>query len=279
MKRVFGIMFMLLTLSVTFTACSLPSVEGGEEMVVTQKPWIFGSSGVIDESYPSGRYWLALTTSYDIYDVKPVKYEETFTDVITYDNNPVDFSAYLVLEINKGEAHILHEQFGKKWYKNNIEDQFRKGVRNKCSQFTMFVLSTNRSIVDSLEQVLFNEMREYVQEINLPVNVKEVIIGKVTPPADVLRETTKTAAQTQAIKTQEARRLSENSRKEADISKAEADMAYMNAFRGMTINQYLTLRSLEIEKEKIDMIKGKNNVSIIMQSGSNADVTPIVRAR
>lgn len=266
----------LLTMTLS---CSMPSVSGGEEMVVTQKPWLFGSSGVVQKSYTSGRYWLALTTSYDLYDVKPVKHEESFTDVITYDNNPVDFSAYIVLEIEKGKAHILHENFGNKWYDNNIEDQFRKGVRNKCSQFTMFVLSTNRNIVDSLETVLFKEMEDYINDIDLPINIKEVIIGKVTPPKDVLRETTKTAAQTQAIKTQEARRLSENARREADISKAKADMAYMKAFNGMTINQYLSLRSLEIEKEKIDMVKGKKNVSIIMQSGSGTDVTPTVRAR
>lgn len=272
-------LFMCMTallLASAMTSCQMKGVDGGEEMVIIQKPWFFGSGGVVDEPAVAGRHWLALSTDYEIYNIKPVKYEESFDDVITYDNNPVDFSAYIQLQILSGETPRLHESFGKNWYKNNVEDQFRAKVRNKCSQYKMFTLSTDRKIVDSLEVAIFNEMVAYVESIDLPVDVQQVIIGKVTPPKAVLDETTKTAAATQSIKTQDARKNAELARMAADSAKAEADMAYKNNFDGMTINQYLWLRQLEIEKEKIDMVKGKDKVSIIMQSGSGGSPTPTI---
>lgn len=134
----------------------------------------------------------------------------------------------------------------------------------------MFTLSTNRKIVDSLQGVILKEIKQYAQNLKIPINVNQIIIGMVTPPQSVLIETEKTAAEIQKLKTQDMRNNTEISRKIADISKAEADMAYMNTFRGMTVNQYLQLRALEIEKEKIDMIKGKDKVTINMLSGGNA---------
>lgn len=262
--------FLVLLIVTTLTSCSLPSVDAGEEIVIIKKPWFFGSSGVVDEPVDAGRTLLALSTSYELYDVKPIKYEEQFNDVITNDNNPVDFAAYIQSEIKRGQSPYLHENFGKNWYGNNIEDQFRAKIRGYCSKYKMFTLSTDRKIVDSLETIILSEMRDYVKEIGLPINIRQVIIGKVTPPKAVLIETTKTAAETQAIKTQEARKFKEEARGKADIVKAQADMSYKNTFKGMTTNQYLYLRSLEIEAEKIEMVKEKDNVSINMVQGGSA---------
>ena len=268
MKRL-KLLFVLMSV-VTLTSCSLPGVDAGEEMVLIQKPWFFGSGGVVAEPVVSGRSLLAFSTEYEKYTRQPIKYSENFTDVITYDNNPVDFNAHVQIQLVKGESPVLHEKFGRNWYENNIEDQFRAKIRGYCSKYQMFTLSTDRKIVDSLEIVILNEMKDYVASIDMPVKINQVIIGKVTPPKAVLLETTKTAAETQAIKTQETREIREFARQNADIAKAKADMAYKNTFSGMTTNQYLYLRSLEIEMEKIEMVKGKNNVSINMVQGASA---------
>ena len=273
MKNLFQLLAIIM-IAFTFTGCTNPGVDAGEEMVIIQKPWIFGSGGVKEDPVTSGRKVLALSTDYVKYNVKPVKHEEKFDDVITLDNNPVDFTGYVQTQIREKQTPKLHKKFGEKWYENNVEDQFRAKIRGYCSKYRMFTLSTDRNVVDSLELIILQEMQEYIKSIDMPVDINQVIIGKVTPPREVLDETTKTAAATQSIKTQEARQLAESARENADIAKAKADMAYMNAFSGMTVNQYLMLRSLEIEKEKIDMVKGKKNVTINMVQGGGA--SPVI---
>ena len=266
---------LMLILSTFLLSCSTMGIDGGEELVIVKKPWFFGSSGVVDTPDTEGRSYLAWSTSGVRYDVKPLKYEEVFDDVMTYDNNPVDFSAYIILQIENGTTPYIHSNFGINWYDNNIEDQYRAMVRNACSKYPMFVLSTNRKIVDSLENVIRLDMENYITKLGLPVKTIQVIIGKVSPPKEVLDETVKTAAAIQSIKTQESRVLAEKAREFADLAKSNADQAYLTNFKGMTINQYLILRQLEIEKEKIEMIKGKENVSIVMQSSSNGVIPTI----
>ena len=63
-------------------------------------------------------------------------------------------------------------------------------------------------------------------------------------------------------------------RKQAEINKAIADKSYQNEM-GMTITQYLSLRQLEIEKEKIELIKDKKDITIIFGQGSIPTTMPI----
>jgi regulator of protease activity HflC (stomatin/prohibitin superfamily) len=112
---------------------------------------------------------------------------------------------------------------------------------------------------------------EYVKKTNLPIEVMQVSIGAITPPEQVLTETKLTAAQNQSVLTQNARAIAELSRKQAEINKAIADMAYQDQMK-MSIDQYLHLRQLEIEKEKVELIKDNKNVSIIF-GGNSLPVT------
>jgi len=83
----------------------------------------------------------------------------------------------------------------------------------------------------------------------------------------VLTETKLTAAQNQSILTQNARADAETARKQAEVNKAIADKAYKNEM-GMTVSEYLNLRHLEIEKEKVELIKDNKNISIIFGNAS-----------
>ncbi|KZX58038.1 hypothetical protein A3709_20720 [Halioglobus sp. HI00S01] len=59
----------------------------------------------------------------------------------------------------------------------------------------------------------------------------------------------------------------ELARASAERNKALADQAYMEQM-AFTSSEYLTYRAQEIEKEKLDMVKDKDNVSIVMGFGS-----------
>ncbi len=261
--------------AVSFTSCYRVQPDATQESVLVMKPYIFGHGGVDSDPVTSGATWCAATTDHVEFTITPRIFTESFNNLITHDNINVDFNAYITLQVTKGETPVLLEKFGddSTWYKNNIQQTFRTLIRNGASDHTCFELASNRKILDSLSQVVKQEITEHVKNLGMPVTVIDVQIGAVTPPDDVLAETVHTAAQTQRILTQNATKLAEDARKAAEISKAEADKAYQNQMN-MTIDQYLALRNIEIQKEKIQLIKDKANVSIIF-----GDVTPTLNVK
>jgi regulator of protease activity HflC (stomatin/prohibitin superfamily) len=130
----------------------------------------------------------------------------------------------------------------------------------------MFELAGNREVLKEIETYVTDTVKSYIKNLGLPVTVLQVTNGACTPPPEVLEETRRTASQNQSSLTQIARAKSELERKQAEINKAIADNAYRSQM-GMTIDQYLHLRALEIEKEKVELVKEKQNVSIIMGQG------------
>lgn len=245
-----------------FAGCYRVQPNPGEESVLVYKPYIFGHGGVDPVPVSTGAEWCVFTTDHKEFPITPITITEEFTNMIPSDNTPVSFSAYLKCQIRKGETPTLYEKFGAEWYVHNLQASFRTMVRDKASAFKMFDLASKREISSQLEKDIYKDIAQYATKIGLPVDIMQVSIGAVTPPEQVLTETKNTAAQNQSILTQKARADAELSRKEAEINKAIADMAYQTQMK-MTIAEYLHLRQLEIEKEKVELIKDNKNVSII----------------
>lgn len=254
---------LFVTLLINLTSCSLVKVNGGEEAVLIMKPLIFGHGGVYESPVTSGSEMCALTTDEVIFKITPIAYVEKFENLISDDNVPLDFETHLTLKVRKGTTPELYKQFGADWYVNNVSNKYRSMVRDLISSYKMQDLISNRQIMSRIDSVLQKELVVYFKDTQLPVDIIQVTIGAATPPAEVLVETQKTAAQNQSILTQNARKLAEDSRKDAEISKAIADKSYKNEMN-MTMGEYLQLRQLEIEAEKLVIVKGKQNVSIIM---------------
>jgi len=268
MKKFMLLASVIVTSVIMFTGCSSVSVDGGEEVVFVKQPWIFGSGGIVDEPLNEGQEWKVFTTKAIKYNVKPMQATESFDDVITKDNNPVDFNSYLELEIIKGTTPKLHKQYGTKWYSTVVRESFRTLIRNYARNYSMFELTTDPNVTIKMANNIEDSLRFYFKKIDLTVKVNRVTIGKVSPPKDVIDETIKTAAQVQRKNTEDARAAAELNRMKAEQNKAIADRAYMDRF-GMTTHEYLQLRALEIEKEKIEMVKNKENVNVIFGSGTS----------
>ena len=262
----------LLILSVS--SCYRVKPDADQESVLIKKPLIFGHGGVDDTPVSTGATWCALTTDHKEFNITPQTITEHFKDMIPSDNTPVSFSAHLKCQIIKGKTPKLYKNFGEKWYINSLQATFRTMVRDYASEYTMFELSSKRKISSALESKIYTKLKAYAKKINLPVEIMQVSIGQITPPQEVLNETKNTSAQNQSILTQDARAKAELSRKQAEINKAIADKAYQNEM-GMSIGQYLMLRQLEIEKEKIDLIKDHKNVTVIFGQGSVPTTFPI----
>ncbi len=271
MKKILQVSLLMLLLAGLTTSCYRVQPDPGVESVLVYKPYIFGHGGVDDTPVSTGSTWCVITTEHKEFPITPITITEDFTNMIPSDNTPVSFSVYLKCQIRKGETPILYKNFGADWYQNNLQASFRTMVRDKASAFKMFELASKREISSQLEKDIYNDISEYTKKINLPVNIMQVSIGAVTPPEQVLTETKNTAAQNQSILTQKARADAELSRKQAEINKAIADMAYQKEMN-MTIAEYLHLRQLEIEKEKVELIKDNKDVTIIF-GGNSLPVT------
>lgn len=266
MKNLMKVLLLMFVL-VSMTSCYRVTPDAGKESVLVMKPFLFGSGGVFETPVSTGSEWVAVTTEHEEFVITPITITEEFDNMMPSDNTPVSFSAYLKVQVRKGQTPDLYKNFGKDWYVNNLQASFRTMVRDKASAFKMFELSSKREISLKLQIDIYKDIVDYAKSINLPVDIMQVSIGSIAPPEQVLTETKLTAAQNQSVLTQSARATAELSRKQAEINKADADKAYQNEMN-MTVDQYLHLRQLEIEKEKVELIKDNKNVSIIFGGAS-----------
>src|SRR6478752_72157 len=96
--------FTLFAVTILLSSCYRVAPNGDEESVLLMKPWIFGHGGVDETPVSSGAEWVASTTDYVTFKITPVTLAEKFDDMMTDDNTPVDFSAYLRLQVKKGQT-------------------------------------------------------------------------------------------------------------------------------------------------------------------------------
>ena len=249
--------------ALTFTGCFSPSsVDAGEEGVMVKKPWIVGHGGVDSDSIRTGLVWTAWSTEVIRVNVKPFNVTEPFDDLITVDNNPVDFNIHMTFKHIEGRTPELVEKFGVNgWYTNKVQEPLRNSVREFTKSRTMFEMTTNPKMVTELEQKVSEEIREFLKKENIPTELVLATIGKVMPPQAVLDATIQTGVQKQNVLTQVERVKAEQSRELAEKASANADKAYMTAIN-MNADQYLKMKELDIQKLAIE--KGGSNISIIM---------------
>jgi regulator of protease activity HflC (stomatin/prohibitin superfamily) len=261
----------VLFLSILLTSCHGVRPDAGEESVLIKKPWIFGHGGVEKNPVSTGNVWCVWSTSSETFNIKPVQLTEKFDDVITSDNVPVDFNAYISVQVQKGRTPLLYEEFGVEWYKNNVKEPFRTLLRNYSKKQKLFELTTDANILSEGEDFVFTEITKLIKEKNIPVDVIKVTIGRISPPADVTAETTQTAAQKQRSRTETERAVAELARAQAETNSAIADNAYRKEF-GMTVPQYL--HRLEILNE-LTAIEKTDNIQLIMNGAGAVPMIPL----
>ena len=261
-------MLMALTVMIMMTSCHQATPTGGQECVLTMQPMLFGHGGVDPIPITTGSEWCALSTNFVMFNITPITIEEQFTDIPALDNQPVTFSVFLKLRCISGKTPELLKNFSVDWYPHSVKQTFRTMVANNIPLYKMLTLTSKRDTAVLMEKRLLTDIKKYVTDLQMPVEILDVSFGKILPPQSVLDQTKLTAAQNQSKLTQASRADSEISRKQAEINKALADKAYMTAM-GMTIGQYIELRKVEIEKEKIELAFNKDNAGKVTVILSN----------
>lgn len=246
--------------------CGFASPDAGHEAVLVKKPMIFGHGGVEPDPVRAGRTIVAVTTQVIDVNMQPEQRKEHFEDLMSSDGVPLDFDGYMRLAVT--DSVDLITRFGANWYDNNIAAAFRNFVRQAVRKRGMNETAISTVAIDAIDREVSENLAAYVREIKIPIKVVEVTVGKANPPDSIKNQRVETAAQEQRVNTEHQKKLAEDARREAEISRAAADNAYREAL-GMSTAQFIALEQVKMLRE----VCAKSSCSFI-QAGS--PVTPVL---
>ncbi|WP_447972709.1 SPFH domain-containing protein [Nitrospira sp. Kam-Ns4a] len=242
--RAFVVMVLLLTAS----GCILPAIDAGHEGVLVKKPLLFGHGGVDPEPATTGRIFVAPTTELIEVDVRPVQYAEHF-DIISAENAPVSFDAFLIANVIEGRSPDLISRFGPNWYSQNVKEAFRTYVREEVQKYPLFELTTNPGTRAKLQSAVEEAVkRKLIEQQNIPVRLNRIVIGSILPPKGVLDQTAQTIIQEQRRITMIEFQKAEEAREKAERQRGIADRAYREHL-GLSATEFVDLRRIEVQKE------------------------------
>jgi len=266
-KSYLGLMITLM-ITALFASCTTVSPDYGQEAVKIHKPWFFGQGGVDMEPVETGLQYTWFSTDYVIVTMVPVKYDEPLDDVTSNDNTLLDFKTQIQIQVEDNKSPILIKNYGIHFYENVIQEQYRNTVRSYISKYGPFDLMSNREVLDSINIAVKNDMIAYIDELSersgeLPIIVQNVLVGRAIPNDMQKEEMNRTAAATQAKRTEESRKEMLIAKEAAERQRAIADKAYQREL-GLTTDQFIQLKAWEIIAEK----QGAN-IDVLFETGAN----------
>lgn len=230
------------------TGCALSAIDAGHEGVLVEKPFFFGHGGVDPVPVRTGRQLVAATTEVIDIDIRPVQYSEHF-DIISSENAPVSFDAFMIANVIEGRSPELISRFGPNWYLNNVKEAFRTAVREEVQKYPLFQLTTDPTTRTKLQEAIAQQVRgNILEKQSIPVRLNRIVVGSILPPKGVLEQTAQTIIQEQRRITMVEFQKAEEARENAEKQRGIADRAYREAL-GLTAPEFVDLRRIEVQKE------------------------------
>lgn len=248
------------------SGCTSVTPGPGEEAVLIDKPYLFGSEGVRrDETIKTGRSFEWFSTDYVLVNMTPQTADLSFNDFSSSDNILLDFSTTIQYRVT--DAALMIDKFGPQWLKNNIESQYTAIVRNEVKGRTMSQMMSNVEVAQAVDDAVTEKIRALVKENGIPVEIINITLGRARPNDDVLEQMNKTAAEQQRELTMIAATRAEKEREKEQAAKAAADNAYRNAL-GLTPQQYLEREIAELYANACE----KSSNCVVAPSGTSVIV-------
>jgi len=232
----------------SLSGCIMPAIDAGHEGVLVTKPILFGHGGVEPVPATTGRAMVAPTTEVIDVDIRPVQHSEHF-EIISAENAPVSFDAFLNANVLEGRSPELISRFGPNWYANNVKEAFRTFVREEVQKYHLFELTTRPATRAKLQEAVEQEVRARLfDKPGLPIKLNRVVIGSILPPKGVLEQTAETIKQEQRKITMVEFQKAEEAREKAERQRGIADRAYREHL-GLSAPEFVDLRRVEVQKE------------------------------
>lgn len=246
------------------------TVEPGFEAVLVDKPYFFGHGGIHQETVKTGAIWAWASTEAIKVDMRPTQIEETFDDMMSADNIPVNFHSYIKMHVTN--APQLIEKFGTKWYDNNAKEAFRTIIRDLCKGAKMTDLVTDASLLVKMQIDAKQQIAETLTKVGIPVVVDVVTIGRITPNQSVMAAINATAAQQQMQKTQQERAKTEEFRRQGEINRANADNAYRQAM-GLSPELFVKLEGIKAFEKAAESCSGSPKCTLVITPPTGVGIT------
>lgn len=226
--------------------------EVGNQTVVVDTPLIFGAGGVRDKALEPGAEWIWRTTNLYPVNPKPFIITRAIDDFVSVDNILLDFESTVTVQVTDWPR--MMRDFGPEWWKNNLERPYfsfvREEIKVRSMKEMMSSITASKEVDDSLTEDLTNK----VKELNLPVKIVEINLGRAKPNAKILEQMNDTAAEQQRLLTLEQSRLAEVKRAEQQNAKAIADNAYRNKI-GLNVGEFVQLQLADKQIEACRVAK------------------------
>lgn len=234
------------------TACMIPVIgcnvqpDNGFEAVLVKKPWLAGHGGIDPTPVPTGLTFVAPTTEAIYVNMQPIQADIILNDIMTSDGVPLGFDA--VVRVQVLDSVKLIKDFGAGWYENNVKSQVMQYTRQAVRKHGMNETAIQPTAIEAIDNEVDANMRAYLVKINMPVKLIAFTVGKANPPDAIKNQRIETAAQQQRILTEGQKKLAEDARKNAELSRAEADNAYRNQM-GLSPDQFLQLENINMKHD------------------------------
>jgi regulator of protease activity HflC (stomatin/prohibitin superfamily) len=250
------------------------AIDAGFEGVLVEQPFFFGHGGIDATPSKTGRVWTAPTTRVIDVDVRPLQYSEHF-DIISAENAPVSFDAFMIANVVEGRSPELIGRYGTYWYQNNVKEAFRTFVREEVQRYPLFQLTTDPTTRTKLQDAIAREVQsKLIDKQNMPIRLNRVVVGSILPPKGVVEQTTQTIVQEQRKITMVEFQKAEEAREKAEKQRGIADRAYRESL-GLTAPEFVDLRRVEVQKEIVQhspsaltVIMGLERVGINLPPGA-----------
>lgn len=243
--------------------CRSIAPNAGHEVVLVEKPLIFGHGGVDSEPVRTGRSFCAMTTDGIDVNMQPQKFETELPDTMTSDGVPITFHAIMVLKVTNSVTLI--KTFGPEWYQNNLEEPFKTMVRQAVRRRGMNETAISTTALDEIDHEIQDQLVGFMRQKTLPVELVTMTVGRANPPDSVKNQRIETATQEQRIQTEKQTKLAEDQRQMAETSRANADNAYREAMH-LSPEQFIQLETIKMQHEVCGE-KGKATCTFI-QNGA-----------
>lgn len=236
----------VLALLAALSACSTYRPDVGHQVVLIEKPLIFGHGGIDPEPVTTGLTITALTTEGVDVNMQPQKFETEMSDTMTSDGVPIAFHAITVLQVTDSVALI--KNFGPNWYSNNLEEPFKTMVRQAVRKHGMNETAISTTALDDIDAEIQKGMTDFIKSKNLPIRLVTMTVGRANPPDSVKHQRIETATQEQRIQTEKQKKLAEDQRLQAEQSRANADNAYRESMH-LSPEQFIQLEQIKMQHD------------------------------
>lgn len=234
-----------LLVTIVLVGCNNANPGVGYEAVLVEKPMIFGHGGVYPDPVKTGFTFIAPSTSAIYVNMQPIQEHVKLDDLMTSDGVPLGFDAVVRLQITDSVGLI--STFGEQWYQNNVERNVVNFTRQAVRKHGMNETAIQPTAIEDIDKEVSANIAKSLIDAKLPVRLLAFTAGKANPPDLIRSQRVETAAQQQRILTEGQKKLAEDARKAAELSRAEADNAYRNQM-SLSPDQFLQLEAIKMKQ-------------------------------